>query len=171
MNENCWLPALEYFDDYGNDWTTYESALYSIFKGDFIDSHPLFKNIRVSVKHYPIEYGKEEAFFHTTCKDYTGDGERVPDFRRCERIRWIRAFIENYDCDSSKCDDCDGVKVWSEPYKSKTRIHLLLEEERYMVVLEKRDGYYLLITAFYLDYDNALMKQLKHYAQYRSTSS
>lgn len=87
------------------------------------------------------------------------------------RSSWIRAFIENYDCDSSKCEDCDGVKVWSEPYKSKTRIHLLLEEERYMVVLEKRDGYYLLITAFYLDYENALAKQLKHYAQYQSTSS
>lgn len=35
--------------------------------------------------------------------------------------------------------------------------------------LEKREGYYLLITAFYLDYDNALNKQLKHYEQYRCT--
>ena len=46
--------------------------------------------------------------------------------------------------------------------------HLLLEEERYMVVLEERKGYFLLITAFYLDYDHALQKQLKHYKQYRS---
>lgn len=52
--------------------------------------------------------------------------------------------------------------------KSKTRVHLLLEEERYMVVLEERKGYFLLITAFYLDYDHALQKQLKHYKQYRS---
>ena len=85
-----------------------------------------------------------------------------------ERIRWVRAFIENYDCDLSKCEDCDGVKIWNEPYKSKTRVHLLLEEERYMVVLEERKGYFLLITAFYLDYDHALQKQLKHYKQYRS---
>ena len=84
------------------------------------------------------------------------------------RIRWVRAFIENYDCDLSKCEDCDGVKVWNEPYKSKTRVHLLLEEERYMVVLEERKRYFLLITAFYLDYDHALQKQLKHYKQYRS---
>lgn len=169
MNATCWLPALEFFDDYGNDWATYEAALYTIFKEDFLDSHPFYKKIRVSVKHYPIEYGKEEAFFHTTCKNYTGGGERVPDFRRCERIRWIRAFIENYNCDPTQCEDCEGVKVWNEPYKSKTRVHLLLEEERYMVVLEKREGYYLLITAFYLDYDNALNKQLKHYEQYRCT--
>ena len=168
MNEICWLPELEYLAQYENIWSIYESALYSIFKSDFIDSYPLYKNTRVNVKHYPIEYGKEEAFFHTTCKDYTGNGARVPDFRRCERIRWVRAFIENYDCDLSKCEDCDGVKVWNEPYKSKTRVHLLLEEERYMVVLEERKGYFLLIPAFYLDYGHALQKQLKHYKQYRS---
>jgi hypothetical protein len=46
---------------------------------------------------------------------------------------------------------------------------LLLEEERYMVVLERREGYYLLITAFYFDYNHALRKQLKHYEQYRCT--
>ena len=167
MNENCWLPVLEFLANYDNDWATYEAALYRIFKRDFIDSHPFYNNTRVSVKHYPIEYGKEEAFFHTTCKDYVGGGNRVPDFRRCERIRWIRAFIENYDCDPTRCEDCDGVKVWTEPFKSKLRVHFLLEEERYMVILEKRKDYYLLITAFYLDYDNALRKQLKHYEMYR----
>ena len=138
MNNYCWLPNEELFDAYGNNWDKYQSALYSIFRHDFIDSHPFYQKIRVNVRHYPIEYGKEEAFFHTTCKDYTGNGERVPDFRRCERIRWIRAFIENYDCDPSKCIECEGVKVWNEPYKSNVRTHFLLEEEKYMVVLEKR---------------------------------
>ena len=169
MNDSCWIPNMELLDDYNNDWKIYQSALYGIFKHDFVDSHPFFKKIRVSIKHYPIEYGKEEAFFHTTCKDYTGNGERVPDLRRCERIRWIRAFIENYDCDPSRGSNCNGVKVWGEPYKSNTRIHILLEEEKYMVVLEKRKGYYLLITAFYFDYQNALEKQLKHYEQYKNT--
>ena len=168
MNTTCWVPELEYFDAYNNNWTAYEAALYSIFKHDFIDSHPTYKEKRVSVKHYPIEYGKEEAFFHVTCKNYVGERDRVPDFRRCERIRWIRAFIENYECDSTRCEECEGIKVWSEPYKCKNRIHLLLEEKRYMVVLEKRNSYYLLITAFYLDYDHALRKQLEHYEQYRT---
>ena len=77
MNDSCWIPNMELLDDYNNDWKTYQSALYGIFKHDFVDSHPFFNKIRVSIKHYPIEYGKEEAFFHTTCKDYTGNGERV----------------------------------------------------------------------------------------------
>lgn len=92
--------------------------------------------------------------------------ERNPDLRRCERIRWVRAFIENYNCDPKLCEDCEGVKVWCETYKGKKRIHFLLVEEKYMVVIEKRPKYYQLITAFYFDYDNALEKKLKHYDMY-----
>ncbi len=163
MSNKCWLPKIELFEDYNNDWERYQSVLYDVFKNDFLDSAPLFDNERVKIKVFPKEYGKEEAFFHTTCKDYVGGGERVPDLRRCERIRWIRAFIENYDCDPTKCEGCEGVKAWEEKDKGKTRVHLFLEEEKYVVVLEKRKGYYLLITAFYLDYDNAIKKQLTHY--------
>lgn len=166
INESCWLPSQECLSDY-DSWEIYQETLYSIFKADFLDSHPLFENVRVSVKHYPIEFGKEEAFLHITCKDYDGNGKRVPDLRRCERIRWIRAFIENYNCDPRLCADCDGVKTWREPYKNRTRIHILLEEERFIVILEQRPDYFLLITAFYLDYDNALIKQLRHYEQYK----
>ena len=42
-----------------------------------------------------------------------------------------------------------------------SRVHFLFEEERYLVILEKRKTYNLLITAYYLEYDNALEKQLK----------
>lgn len=162
MNGNCWLPNLEYYDYY-DSWDEYQDTLYSIFKSDFIDSHPHFEGKQVNIRRHPIEYGKEEAFFHVTCQDYLKDGERVPDFRRCERIRWVRAFIENYKCDSTLCDECDGVKVWKMPYKSNYRVHMLLEEERYMVVVEPRENYCLLITAFYLEHDHTLRKKVKEY--------
>ncbi len=48
-----------------------------------------------------------------------------------------------------------------------SRVHFLFEEERYLVILEKRKTYNLLITAYYLEYDNALEKQLKHYNQFK----
>ncbi len=168
LSDKCWLPKQEIYDGQ-SPWIEYEDALYSIFKHDFLDTYPKFEGIRVSVKHYPIENGKEDAFFHITCKDYKGNGIREPDLRRCERIRWIRAFIENYKCDASLCSECDGVKLWREPYKNRVRIHILLEEERYVVILEERKTYFLLITAFYLDYEHALQKQLKHYGQYKQS--
>lgn len=169
ISEICWIPKQELFDDYDNDWKKYEAGLYEIFKSDFIDSHPSFEGKQVNIRKHPMEYDKEEAFFHVTCQDYLKDGERVPDFRRCERIRWVKAFIENYNCDKSRCPECKGVKVWSEPYKSTTRVYILLEEEKYMVVIERRDRYCLLITAFYFDKEHSLEKKLKHYEKYKQS--
>lgn len=172
MNEDkCWVPELEYFEDYSNSWEQYQNMLYSVFKKDFIDSHPRFNGKPINIRKHPIEFGREEAFYHVTCQDYMKDGERVPDFRRCERIRWVRAFIEHYNCDSSLCKACEGIKVWSEPYKSTTRVHILLEEEKYMVVIELRETYCLLITAFYFDHKHTLEKKLKHYEKYKNTYS
>lgn len=167
MNNECWLPALIPYDDYGGDWSSYQETIYTVFKRDFLDSKPYFDGKRVNTRREPIEYGKEEAFFHITCQDYLKNGERVPDFRRCERISWVRSFIENYQCDPTLCECCDGIKCWREPYKATFRVHLLFEEERYIVILEPREKYCLLITAFYIEYDHSLNKQLQNYQQYK----
>lgn len=168
MNNNCWVPGLEIYDtDVYELWKDYEDFLYTIFRTDFIVNHPSFEGKKVQIRFYPIENNKEEAFYHVTCQDYMKDGNRVPDLRRCERIRWVRAFIEDYACDPLKCESCDGIKVWEKPYKSNNRIHLLLEEERYIVVIERRENYCLLITAFYLDQDHALRKKLNEYTAYQ----
>lgn len=164
MNDICWIPEIiEYKSDKYGTWSDYYDLLYEIFKKDFILSKPNFENKPVNIRKFPMEFGKEEAFFHITCQDYLHNRDRSPDLRRCERIRWVRAFIEKYNCDSSLCDDCDGVKVWPEKNGSKEKINIFLEEERYLVVLEKRPNYYLLITAFYIDRDHTLEKKVKQY--------
>lgn len=163
----CWLPELEYCDNL-SQWAEYEEMIYDIFIDDFITDVPQFRDKDIKIREYPRIDGKEESFYHVTCKDYFKTMERNPDLRRCERIRWVRAFIENYNCDPTLCEDCEGVKVWCETYKGKKRIHFLLVEEKYMVVIEKRPNYYQLITAFYFDYDNALEKKLKHYDMYKN---
>ena len=164
-----WLPELIPCNNWA-DYPTYERQLYSIFKQDFVDSRPLFEEKPVTIRREPRINGYEQAFFHLTSKSYTNCEERCPDPRRCERIRWIRAFIENYQCDPNLCTDCDGVKVWREPYDSnRIRIHLLLEEEKYLVILEQRETYILLITAYYLDYPHSLEKQIKRYKRFRTS--
>ena len=162
MIDCVWLPELVLCDDLSK-WTEYEQIIYSIFCQDFIETRPQYCGKPVYIRKHPIEQGKEEAFFHVTCQDYSKSGNRVPDLRRCERIRWVRSFIENYNCDSTQCPTCDGVKVWCEQYKMYTRTHILLEEERYMVVVENRAEFNLLITAFYFDMDHKLEKALKRY--------
>ena len=62
LSENCWLPNLEYYDDY-NSWNEYEDALYAIFKHDFLDSYPQFENTRVNVRHIQLSMEKRTHFF------------------------------------------------------------------------------------------------------------
>ncbi len=169
MRSSCWLPELLYYNNF-NSWSEYQDVLYEIFREDFIKSCPIFENKKVNIRKEPIEFGKEEAFFHITCQDYSKNGNRNPDLRRCERIRWVRKFIEEYKCDSTLCNDCNGIKLWVEPYHSRSRIHILLEEEKYMVVLERRKNYILLITAFYFEWENALKKKLKKYNMYKNNN-
>ena len=151
-----------------NNWAefkTYDELLYQIFKRDFIDSKPTFENKEVWIRRHPLVDDKEQTFFHITSKDYKENEDRLPDPRRCERIAWVRKFIENNFC-IDDCTICDGIKVWEEDYKSNKRIYLLLEEERYIVIIERRETYCLLITAYYIDYDHSLRKLLAKYSAY-----
>lgn len=166
MIECEWLPELVLCNDLSK-FSEYQDIIYLIFKKDLIEKTPYFNGAQVKIRYEPYEFGKEEAFWHVTCKDYNKAGERFPDIRRCERIRWIKSFIENFDCNKNTCDYCEGIKIWSEPYKSKIRIHILLKEERYIVVLEKRPHYFILITAFYYDEDHTLNNALKRYEKFR----
>ena len=122
------------------DFAVYEDRIYAIFRHDFIDSHPSFDGLRVSVRRQKEETdGKWAGFFHiTSVEDYT-TGERNVDLRRCERIRFPRKTIDN-------AKD---------------------ESERYLVVLEphKDRGYCMLVTAYYVDHDHSFNKLLKEYDQ------
>ena len=164
----CWLPPINPYD-FELDYKVYEASLYQKYKADFISTHPLFEGKIVKVRFLPIIDGYEESFIHFTCKNYENVDNREPDFKRCERLHWIRKVIENYLCKGICSEtDCEGIKIWEEPWKMYKRVHFLFEEERYLVIIEKREKYNLLITAYYLEYDNALEKQLKRYEQYKT---
>lgn len=168
--ENCWLPPLNPFpcESFNVDsYRKYEASLYKVYRQQFWETFPLYEEKRVQVRRSPIIDGYEESFIHFTCKNYENVENREPDFRRCERLHWIRLVIENYMCKKNCSEVCSGIKIWEEPYKSNVRVHFLFEDERYLVVLEKRESYNLLITAYYLDYDNTLRKQLKRYETYK----
>ena len=166
--EDCpWLPQLELCDNLA-EYHEYEEHLYNnIFKVDFLDSQPIYKNAIVDIRRYPYDHGKEESFYHVTCKDYKNNTPRQPDLRRAERIRWIKAILENYLC-SDTCDICAGILVWEEPYKGSTRTYFFMPDERFIVVIEKRKVYYILITAFYVEYDYKIDKYLSKYKKFKN---
>lgn len=158
-----WLPDLVLFEKYNGDWEKYLNTLYNFFKDDFINSKPRYRGQRLMLKRYPLSKGKEATFWHFISTGSLED-DRLPDFRRCERIRWPKPMIEN----SEKVDD---VKVWIEEISKEKRIHLLCPYERYLVVLAIRKGFIIPWTAFFIKYEHQVKKKMKRYEEYKKLTS
>lgn len=161
LNSARWLPELVLFESYGHDWNAYLEVLYSIYKVDFLDSHPVFKNLKVMVKKLPVVNGKVSNFWHLiqTAYETKNECDRIPDFRRCERVRWPRPIIENH---------TDGsVLVWENCRHTKSGIQnnicLWLKENEYLVILRKRNGYVLFWTGYPVSEEHTKRKLEKEY--------
>jgi len=157
-----WLPELIRLEDYDNDWPRYLDAVYAVFRRDFVDTRCEFAGIRLGLKRNPLQEGREATFWHMVT---TGDieEERAPDLKRCERIAWPRRVIENY--------DSRDVLAWKNKRKRDDRILLYLREERYLVVLNVRNGYILPWTAYTVDRHHRDKKLLREYEAYQKAGA
>lgn len=152
-----WLPALLLLEDHHGDWQRYFEAVYAAFEQDFVMSKPEFRGKRLGLKRHPEYDGKSATFWHmmSTGED---EAERLPDMRRCERIRWPRPMIDN---------STDPVlKVWAEPKGKWQRIHIWFEQEGYLVVLDDRGDFMLPWTAFFIEYEHERRKYNKRWQRY-----
>ena len=158
----AWLPALVLFSDYEGNWERYVNALYGYFKRDFVESKPTFRGKKLGLKKHSVEQGKEATFWHFISEGSNED-DRVPDLRRCERIRWPRPIIE-------KADE-PVVKVWGNKRGSDKRILLWLEKQEYLVILAERKGYLLPWTAYIVTENHRKKKLQKEYEAYKNANA
>lgn len=139
MSLPSWLPDLVTLADHGGDWNAYVAVVYGFFRADFVSTHPSFRGETVACKRHPMIQGKEATFWHVISEGKDED-ERLPDMRRCERVRWPRPVIEN--------EAGSLIKVWKNLRGSDERVCLWCEDAEYLVVLAQRKGYLLLWTAY-----------------------
>ena len=161
-------------------WNEYLDEIYKVFKNDFIDNKPIFEGKNVNFRKAPMDGKYEHTFIHLTHKDefHKSDNpnDRIPDPRRAERIGWNKAIIDNYKCNEN-CVDCDKVLYFEEYYKKNIKVskkldnyvksYFLFKDAKFLVILEKRENYNLLITGYYIEYDNAMEKYIKKYEKYK----
>lgn len=154
-NELPWLPEKVYRDDSSDKEFDYILHVRNIFESDFVLNKTYFNGLQVIVNFEDLT-SKSDTFWHITSK---GTGRRIPpDYKeerircskRCERIKWCKAVIEN--------STNEFVNCWEEKNKNKIRVHIHLRlseldvnEPDYLVVLEKRKTHFLLITTFCLE--------------------
>lgn len=151
----AWLPALALFEEYGGDWDRYLDALYAFFKRDFIDSRPAYNGVTLALKRHPVIQNKEATFWHIISEG-DSEAERVPDMRRCERIRWPRPIIEH--------SGDSAIKIWANERRGEKRICLWFEDAEYLVILTERNGYLMLWTAYTVVHEHTKRKLKKEYA-------
>lgn len=146
-------------------------VLYDYFCEDFIDNKTyLNANIYINPKSNQKDDGKELVFWHLTTREtkiqkkvgnrWVVEKERLPDYRRSERLAWIKKIIENH---SHK-----KIKLFY--YKENTnqiRLYLWAFDEDFIVILEKlgKSSSYL-VTSFYVDKNYNRATYHKRYDDY-----
>lgn len=131
------LPGLICFQ--GN-WQEYVDILYKIYEEEIVFGNLYFKGLPVKCQYRPPTLGKSYGFWHVISNGPVEE-ERIPDLRRCERIRWIPWLIQHVDKDSR-------ISWWENKRGRNIHVVIWLEPEDFAVILAKRKGYYLLKTAY-----------------------
>jgi len=141
-----WLPPMLTLS---GTWDKIVSSLYAIFERDFKQGKPKFQHYMVwwdqkvlSGQHY------EEGFWHLISRDDKSSGERIPDFRRAERLPWCAPVI-------TRSND-SAINVWDyQESRGEIRTYVWLENWDYCVILEKLRQHVqavaMLVTAFHVD--------------------
>ena len=157
MEDNLVFPDLIYFEDYQGDFRAYFTAVYKVFEQNFIRTQPKYLNVRISVKKFPEVDGIHRTFYHIT-HEGKDENDRQPDFRRMERIRFPKFMIDN--------NPHEEILIWKNKRGTDERILLYNEGEQFVVVLAERKGFYLFVTAYYIERQHRRDKLMKEYAAY-----
>lgn len=136
------LPDLIEMSAYNGNWDSYQKAIYQEFLDSVVDKLK-FLGLPIRCRYFEPINGMHRGFWHLITENpenSKNDEDRIPNMRRCERIKWISHIISN-------AHDSDIV-CWENKRGTDTNVVLWLESEKYMVVLSKRKDYYLLLTAY-----------------------
>lgn len=129
---------------FGGDWKEYEDKIYAVFLDSFVSPDIRFNGWPVNAQYRPETNGKGFSFWHTISEapniSNRNEEDRVPNIRRCERIRWICWVIKNA--------GNDGFLWWENQRRNNTHVVIWAREHDFAVVLAKRRNYYVLKTAY-----------------------
>lgn len=156
------LPEKIFLEDFRGNYKAYIDAVYEIFEKDFIVNKSAFGSHILRLKFHPEFQNRAYTFYHMTHKGDV-ESEREPDLRRCECIPWARPTIENVQEWS--------LKFWRQSrQRSSNRVCIALETENetYFVILEVRETYVLLWTAFLCEFRHQLKKKMKEYEEWKN---
>lgn len=130
----------------GQDIEDYVDLLYEKFLADLDNDQLTFLGKPLRLKYHQAIRGRGYAFRHCVTKG-KDESNRIYCDIRCERIPWIKYFIEN-------ALSLTELRIWEQPRtwgKSRKR-HVIWHEQTYFaVIIEERATNCLLWTTFVTD--------------------
>lgn len=160
-------PELIYFSDF-DSWNDYEDEVYNIYLETVVNANLLFLNVPVKVRFRPTTKEKAFGFWHliSEAQDQNNKNEddRLPDLKRCERIKWVAWCIQNI--------EQEGFLYWENQRGRDTHVVILAEQLDFVVILAKRktdleEKYYLLKTAYCIK-EHTKRKLRREYESFQS---
>jgi hypothetical protein len=137
-------------------WQVYEDAIYAIYLETVAHAGLTFCGSQVKVRFRPETKHKGYGFWHLISEApdqrNRNEDDRIPDLRRCERVRWVAWCIQNADAGDA---GASGFSWWENERGPETHVVLWAEQHDFAVVLAKRQTehgslFYLLKTAYCL---------------------
>jgi hypothetical protein len=132
--------------DFTERWKGFLDGIYQVFLKTVANGGLRFQGLPVKCRYHPPYDDKHFSFWHLMSEG-KAEAERTPDLERCARVSWIAWVIQN-------ADKPDVVRWWenerSTGHGLKTHVPLWFVEQNYVVILEKRADFYLLLTTYCL---------------------
>ena len=132
-------PDLLRFADFGGDWAAYEAELNRVFMDEIARSGLEFRCEAVNCRRHNEVAGRWASYWHLV-QEGRVEEDRTPDLRRCERLRWVPWVIQSAVA-HPEIDEWQNIRG--------TEVNTLLwYREEYLVILGRRNGYWLLRSAY-----------------------
>lgn len=131
--------------------SAYIDSLYVQFCSDFISHAQAWKSsgLFIRLRRHPEVDGRHAIFWHLISEGDQLEADRTLDHNRCRRLHWVRPLIVQFNTDFPGAGRL--LTRWWESSGNRgqgTRYLLATQDFGFVVIVEERQSYALLITAY-----------------------
>ncbi|MDO4887224.1 MAG: hypothetical protein Q3979_00725 [Actinomycetaceae bacterium] len=142
------------FDPASMSEDAYLERLYSKFRQDLIERSIRWKrnNAYVRLRREPEIKGRHAIFWHIVSGGSNNEPDRTLDPERCRRIHWIRLLVEQFNIDHPQKSTELHWWISDDPrWQKEPRYVLATLDYDYVVIIQEKRTYALLVTAYYVE--------------------
>lgn len=161
------LPLGVHFDASVTTETAYLDSLYQTFQSELVHGNLFWKKPGTSLilRIHPEIEGRHAIFWHIVSGGSDIETERILDPDRCVRIGWIRPILEQFNQDFP----AERLVRWwvsPDPRWRGRRYGLATDDYDYVIFVDERADYALLVSAYYVQYPRRRSKFRSEHDQY-----